>query len=304
MLAALATLRRQAGQQGEGAMRLTLQRWGGFQAWRMAAWLLPLLPLAAQAQIDPGSAERLLRKSGLWVQLDGVAQQVRQGLSDAAAQGGRTPPPAQAQRLDAAASAAFAVERLRSVALRTVSQELQASHLKALFDWYDAPTGVLMTRLEEQSAGDGRDTETVMADGTARLQAMSATRRGHIEALVQASGSVETALSMTLNTVAGVRQGLAGVLPPGDGPSPEATRALLAEQLPKLRPAFEQLVRAVSAVAYASADDAQLADYVGFLRSPAGLHLSEVMNRVLDAAFLDGATELGRRLAPAAGLST
>lgn len=296
---------------------LTLQRRGRPRAtqalplalvWMLRVAVLALLtPLTASAQIDPGSAERLLRKSGLWVQLDGVAQQVRQGLVEASAQAtaqsGRTPSPGEAERLEAAATAAYAVERLRGVALRTVSQELQPSHLKALFTWYDAPTGVLMTKLEEQSAGDSRDSEAVMADGLARLQAMSATRRGHIDALVQASGSVETALSMTLNTVAGVRQGMAGVLPPGDGPSPEATRALLAEQLPKLRPAFEQLVRAISAVAYANASDAQLAEYVDFLRSPAGLHLSEVMNRVLDAAFLDGATELGRRLAPAAGVS-
>jgi len=290
---------------------LTLQRcaWSpppGLLRWLGLVVLAGLLGVAvwpAQAQIDPGSAERLLRKSGLWVQLDGVAAQMRHGLKEAATQGGQAPTPAEAERLDAAATAAYAAERLRGVALRTVSRELQPVHLKALFAWYDAPTGVLMTRLEEQSAADTREPDAVMADGLALLQAMSPARRGQIEALVQASGSVETALSMTLNTIAGVRLGLSGVLPPGDGPTPEATRALLAEQLPRLRPAFEQLVRAVSAVAYASADEAQLAAYVVFLRSPAGQHLSDVMNRVLDAAFLDAATELGRRLAPASGVS-
>ncbi len=276
---------------------LTLKRWGAL----LALWLL--LPTLATAQVDPGSAERLLRKSGLWVQLDGVAAQVREGLVEAAAQSGRAPAPAEAERLQAAASAAFAVERLRGVALRLVSQELDGTHLKALFAWYDAPTGVLMTRLEEQSANDKRETEVVMADGTARLQAMSAERRGHIDALVVASGSVDSALSMTLNTVAGVRQGLASVMPPGEGPSPEATRALLAEQLPQLRPAYEQLLRAISAVAYANASDAQLLEYVAFLRTPAGQHLNDVMQRVLDAAFLDGATELGRRLATGSGPS-
>ncbi len=275
-------------------MRLTLQRWG------LCVWLL-LAPWVAAAQVDPGSAERLLRKSGLWVQLDGVAPQVRQGLLDAAAQSGRAPAPADADRLRAAADAAYAADRLRAVAMRLLSQELDGTHLKALFAWYDAPTGVLMTRLEERSSADPRDTEAVMADGAARWQVMAAERRGHIDALLQASGSVEAALSMTLNTVAGVRQGLAGVLPPGEGPTPEATRALLAEQLPRLRPAFENLVRAVSVVTYVEASDAQLVEYVGFLRSPAGLHLNDVMQRVLDAAFLEGATELGRRLAPPAG---
>lgn len=277
-------------------MRLTLQRWG-------LCLLLMLVPLAAAAQVDPGSAERLLRKSGLWVQLDGVAPQVRQGLLEAAAQSGRAPAPADADRLRAAADAAYAAERLRGVAMRLLSQELDPRHLKAMLAWYDTPTGVLMTRLEERSSADPRDTEAVMADGAARWQALGSERRGHIDALLQARGSVEAALSMMLNTVAGVRQGLAGVLPPGEGPTPEATRALLAEQLPRLRPAFENLMRTVSVVTYADASDAQLLEYVAFLRSPAGQHLNDVMQRVLDAAFLDGATELGRRLAPAAGTS-
>lgn len=280
-------------------MRRTLQRWG---ITALLPWLLLwLLPAAALAQVDPGTAERLLRKSGLWAQLDSVAVQVRQGLMDAAAQAGRAPEPAEAARLQAAAGAAYAAERLRGVALRQLSQELEPRHLKALFDWYDAPTGVAMTRLEEQASADPREPDAVMADGQARLQAMSAERRGHLEALLQASGSVETALSTTLNTVAGVRQGLASVLPPGEAPTPEATRALLAEQLPRLRPAFEQMLRTTFAVVYAEADDARLVEYLAFLRSPAGQHLHDVMQRVLDAAFLDAATELGRRMAPAAG---
>lgn len=280
-------------------MRLSVP---GHRAW----WLLVGLcwVQVAAAQIDPGSAERLLRKSGLWSQLDSAARQMRQGLADAVVQSGRTPEPGEAERLQAAVTAAYAPDRLRGVAIRRVSQELQPTHLKALLGWYDTPTGVFLTRLEEQSTADRRDTEAVMADGLARLQAMGPERRGRIETLVAVSGSAEAALSMTLNTVAGVRQGLASVLPPGEGPDPEATRQLLAEQLPRLKPAFEQLVLAISAVAYASADDAQLTEYIGFLRSPAGRHLNDVMQRVLDAVFLDGATEFGRRLAPPPGPGT
>ena len=272
--------------------------------WAWAVSLLAMLLLApgpALAQVDPGTAERLLRKSGLWAQLDGVAAQVRQGLVEAVAQGGRAPEPADAERLAAAASAAYAADRLRGVALRGVAQSLDPRQLKALFEWYDAPTGVRMTRLEEAAAADPRDSDAVIADGQARLQAMSAERQARLEALLQASGAIDATVSMTLNTVAGVRQGLASMLPPGEGPSPEATRALLAQQLPQLRPAFEQMLRPVMAVIYAEASDAQLADYAAFLRSPAGQHLNDLLLRVMDEAFLDAATELGRRLAPAAG---
>ncbi|MCE2909903.1 MAG: DUF2059 domain-containing protein [Burkholderiaceae bacterium] len=272
--------------------------------WAWAVSLLAMLLLApgpALAQVDPGTAERLLRKSGLWAQLDGVAAQVRQGLVEAVAQGGRAPEPADAERLAAAASAAYAADRLRGVALRGVAQSLDPRQLKALLEWYDAPTGVRMTRLEEAAAADPRDSDAVIADGQARLQAMSAERQARLEALLQASGAIDATVSMTLNTVAGVRQGLASMLPPGEGPSPEATRALLAQQLPQLRPAFEQMLRPVMAAIYAEASDAQLADYAAFLRSPAGQHLNDLLLRVMDEAFLDAATELGRRLAPAAG---
>jgi hypothetical protein len=272
--------------------------------WRIAVSMLLLAllaPGAALAQVDPGTAERLLRKSGLWAQLDGVAGQVRQGLVEAAAQGAPAPEPAAAERLAAAASAAYAAERLRGVALRSVAQSLDARQVKALFEWYDAPTGVLMTRLEEAAAADPRDSDAVMADGQARLEAMAAERRSRLEALLQASGAVDATVSMTLNTVAGVRQGLASMLPPGEGPSPEATRALLAQQLPQLRPAFEQMLRTVMAVIYAEASDAQIADYTAFMRSPAGLHFTDVLQRVMDEVFLEGATELGRRLAPPVG---
>ncbi|MFN9744472.1 MAG: hypothetical protein ACK57B_02330 [Betaproteobacteria bacterium] len=279
-------------------MNPKLPRW----AWAVSLLAMLLLPpVQALAQVDPGTAERLLRKSGLWAQLDGVAAQVRQGLVEAVAQGGRAPEPADAERLSAAASAAYAAERLRGVALRGVAQSLDPRLVRALFEWYDAPTGVRMTRLEEAAAADPRDSDAVIADGQARLQAMNAERRARLEALLQASGAVDATVSMTLNTVAGVRQGLASMLPPGEGPSPEATRALLAQQLPQLRPAFEQMLRPVMAAIYAEASDAQLADYTAFLRSPAGQHLNDLLLRVMDEAFLDAATELGRRLAPAAG---
>ena len=255
----------------------------------------------ALAQTDPATAERLLRRSGLWTQLEHIGPQVRQGLAEAAAQGGGALSAEQLERLRAAAESAYDTTRQRSVALRTTARELQPQHLPALTAWYESSTGAAMTRLEERSAADRRGTEAVVEEGRARLAAMSPERRALIERFMQASRVVDTTLSMTLNTVAGVRQGLAGVMPPGAGPSEADTRAMLAEQLPKLKPVFEQMLLAASAVAYADAADGQLEAYVAFLRTPAGEHLSDVMQRVLDAVFLDAATELGSRLAPPRG---
>jgi hypothetical protein len=279
--------------------------------WRGAVKLLGAMAAAAAAlllcagpvlaQTDPATAERLLRRSGLWTQLEHIGPQVRQGLAEAASQGGSTLGPEDLACLRAAAEAAYDTTRQRSVALRTTARELQPQHLPALTAWYESSTGAAMTRLEEQAAADHRGTEAVVEDGRARLAAMAPERRALIERFMQASRVVDATLSMTLNTVAGVRQGLAGVMAPGTGPSEAETRALLAEQLPRLKPVFEQMLLAASAVAYADAADAQLEAYVAFLRTPAGEHLSDVMQRVLDAVFLDAATELGSRLAPPRG---
>jgi hypothetical protein len=287
----------------ELALQMSGKAW---RAWGLA-WLLLGTALLASAQTDPGSAERLMRKSGLWAQLEGVGQQVREGLLQGAAQTsaqtGRSLEPAELERLQAAAAAAYTAERLRAAALRTISQELDSQHLRALNTWYDGATGVLITRQEETFAARPGDPGQQVADGAARLAAMPEARRAQVEAVVAASGSVDAALSAMLNTIAGVRQGLANALPPGAGPTPEVTRALLAQQIQQLKPAYEQMLPALSALVYADTSDSQLADYVAFLRSPAGQHLSAVMQKALDAAFLEGGAEFGRRLAAAGGPS-
>ncbi len=258
----------------------------------------------AWSQTDPGTAERLLRRSGLWAQLEHIGPQMRQGMAEgaAAAQGGALDAEA-AERLNKAADAAYAPARLRSAALRTTARELQPQHVPALTQWYEGAIGVAMTGLEERAAADQRGTEVLVDEGRSRLAAMSPERRARIESLVQVSRMVDTVLSMTLNTVAGVRQGLTSVMPPGSGPSAEDLRAEFAAQLPKLKPVFEQMMLSATAVTYADASDAQLEAYVAFLRTPAGQHLNDVMQRVLDTVFLDAATELGQRLAPPAGPS-
>lgn len=255
----------------------------------------------AWAQTDPATAERLLRRSGVWAQLEHIGPQVRGGLAEAAAQGGSPLSAEDQARLRAAAEAAYDTNRQRSVALRTTTRELQPQHLPALTAWYESSTGAAMTRLEERASADPSSGEAMAEDGRARLAAMPPERRARMERLMRAARLVEATLSVTLNTMAGIRQGLAGVMPPGTGPSEAEMRAQLADELPRLKPQLEEMMVAFCAVAYADATDAQLDAYVDFLRTPAGEHLSDVMQRVLDAVFLDAATELGSRLAPPRG---
>jgi hypothetical protein len=268
---------------------------GGLAA-AAAAFLLCAGPVVAQT--DPATAERLLRRSGLWAQLEHIGPQLRQGLTEAATQQGSPLSPEDLARLRAAAEVAYDTTRLRSVALRTTARELQPQHLPALTAWYESSTGAAMTRLEEQASADQRGSDAVSEDGRARLAAMTPERRAQLEQLMLASRMVDATVSMTINTIEGIRQGLARVMPPGTGPSDAEMRALLAAELPKLKAGLEQTLLAFCAAAYADATDAQLEAYVAFLRTPAGEHLNDVMQRVLDAVFLDAATEIGSRLMP------
>lgn len=251
---------------------------------------------SAWAQTDAGTAERLLRSSGVWEQLKSVAQQVRAGMDDVSTQGETELSTAESARLTRAVDAAYAAPRLRAAAARLVARDMQAAMVPAVSAWYDSSTGVAITRLEEAAAADERSPGTLLQAGAARLAAMPETRRALLRQIMAAARAAEGAALMTINTAVGVQQGLAAVQPGRAGPSVEDLRAALEAQRPQLQEGFVGVLLAASALMYEPATEAQLAAYLGFLNSAAGRHFSAVMEGAMNTLFLDAATDLGRAL--------
>lgn len=264
--------------------------------WAALSLLALCCSAPASAQTDAGTAERLLRTSGLWEQLSSVAQQVRAGMEAAALQGGAALSSAEEARVARAVDTAYAAPRLRAAAVRVLVRDMQAQHVPAVVTWYGSDTGKSITKLEEAAAADTRNPDDLLAAGAARLAEATAARRDLLQQLMVAARAAEGAALMTINTAVGVQQGLAAVQPGRDGPSAEELRTALEAQRPQLQQGFAGVVLASSALTYDSASNGQLAAYLAFLTSAAGRHFSTVMEAALEQLFLDAATDLGRAL--------
>ncbi len=121
---------------------------------RMWSLALALLagPGAALAAIGTDAAQELTRKSGLWVQLDSLGSQVREGMSDALDKNGARVSAAQRARMLDCAQSAFSADGLRETGVDAVAGALDPSDVAPLRDWYDSALGRKIASAEEASA--------------------------------------------------------------------------------------------------------------------------------------------------------
>ena len=266
---------------------------------RMALWCICGLLASsggASAQTDARSAEELMRRSGLWEQLSGVAPQARAGLLAALAQGGARPSTTEMERLTRAVDLAYAPQRLRGRALAQVRRGLDAKHVPALRRWYATPNGKQITALEESASSDVRDPQALMAEGVRLLDEMPTARRDLLSELVRVTRGAEAMVQLTINVTVATQRGASSVAPNLPGASEAQTRAMLDAQRPQMVQAYTAMLMASMAQTYAPLPTGTLAQYVEFVKSSAGQHFNDVAMKAFDAAMVEAATDLGRRL--------
>jgi hypothetical protein len=254
----------------------------------------------AQAQVSNATAEALMRKSGVWEVLASVPLQTQQGFMESFTQGslkaGFKPSPAELARVSRALDAAFAVEQLRAVGLKTFAQGLDSQHLAALTTWFDSPLGREVTRLEELAARDPTGSKLLIPQGATALNAMPAARRALIEEITAVTRTPEVTVELIISTTLAVAPSAASAAPGLQGASPAELRAFMEARRPAMLLEFTALSNAVNAKAYANLSTAQLSQYLVFLKSPAGSHFNDVSVKAMDDALINAARELGQQL--------
>lgn len=266
-----------------------------------ARWLSALLLAAgmlgsALAQTSAATAEALMRKSGLWNQLEHVAPQVRAGLTEAFAQDGAGLQPSELARLARSVDAAYAPAQLRAVARATIARQARAGDVPTLLAWYGSATGVEVTRLEEAAAADTRELTDVVRQGLALLESLPEERGTLIRELVDVTRAAEALTTMTINTTVAIQSGVAAASPDAAGPSADALRTLLETQRDRINRSFAGVALGTTTLTYAELSDAELQRYVEFLKTAAGRRFTDVSMRALDAALARAAGELGRAI--------
>lgn len=260
------------------------------------AGLLAAGSLAAHAEIGRPDAESLVRKSGLWEQLAGVAPQIEAGLQKALAQGAAAPAPSEKVRIARVVQNAYAPERLRALSAGVVAAKVPPEHLLALRAWFDSAQGQAVAHAEEAPAGDAQTSGAALKQGLSLLATMPSERRQLLEDLLAATHAAEGMVQITISTTVAVQQGAASAITGLSGPTPKQARAALEAQRPQMMKAFTAVMMATFARTYAELPSEQLRAYVAFVRSPAGASFNDVSLQALDAALSDAATEMGRYL--------
>ena len=261
------------------------------------AVVLCLRTLAAEAEIAPEMATRLLMVSGMAAVLQHLPEQMRDGFRKGFDVGTEATPPGQRTQIDAALEGAYSADRMQATVLDRVRRGLDHAQAEALLHWYHGELGTEITRLETAGLGDERTGEQIIADNSARIAAMPPRRKALLERAIVASRAIQMAENLVINTTLGLEHGARAAR--GQVTGSDALielRSRLESTRPALSEAFLALSLAMSAEAYRALSVEQLAAYVDFLESPAGSRFHEIGVAALDTALLDAARLLGRLL--------
>lgn len=257
----------------------------------------------AHAQVSPAIAEQLVRKSGMWEQLDGLATQIKQGFAAGLHQAGKAPDQADIGRIHAVIDTAYAAPRLRNVGLATVAAELDDRHVQPLQHWFDSATGKTITRLEEASASREVDAMTFLREGQALLQTMPEGRRALLTELAAVTRTNEAMVDILISATLAMQGGMMGIQP-GQSHSREALQSQLEAQRPQMLAAYSAVSMAGFAKVYATLPDDQLAQYVAFFKTDAGRHFNDVVLEGLQRALTSATTEFLEAIVAPPGKTT
>lgn len=250
----------------------------------------------AHAQVDRATAESLMKKSGMWEQLGSIALQADASLAGVMRQSGEQPSAEEVARISRVIRDAYSADRLRSVSVALIAKKLQARHVSELQRWFDSPLGQQISRLEEQASADSSDPQQQMQQGMALLEQQPPARRQLLQELLVETQVVEAMTQITINTSLAAYSGAASVIPQAPTMSARELKAALEAQRPRLAQGFTAMALAGFAKTYDTLSTDHLQRYVAFMKSAAGHHYNALGIEALDAALIEAAAELGRKL--------
>lgn len=256
---------------------------------------LLIMSAPAAAGTSAAATEALMRRSGLWDQLADIKPQVRAGVLNGISQSGGRPSEAEVERISSAVDAAYGANRLRAQILLRMSRQLDAARLPELRRWYDAPLGQRIVGLEKALSSNA-DTRSIIEQGTALLRDMPPARARAVDETVAVTRAAEFGADIAIGSELAIRRAAVSSSPSAAFSWAEL-KSVLEGQRQQLTMVFAAMLRANFAVAYKSLATEDIRAYIDFLKSGAGRHHTEVVLDAMQAAMLDAADDLGRRLA-------
>jgi hypothetical protein len=246
------------------------------------------------AQVSNSLAEKLIRKSGLWAQVETIPTQVQSGVLQSPMKG--FIPEAQLARLVKIAGQSFAAARIQKALVSSVATQMKPAQVEQAIVWYDSPTGQMITALEEATSASFNDVNAALNEGNQALENPSVKRQTLISAIIKASRTVSTNVDMTIHTAVAVFRGIVVSQAPQISDAVMAFQTAMDAQRPQMIASTMGQTMALSALAYATLSDEELESYVQFLSGDATSYMLNVLNNGLDRAFTQAAQDFGKQV--------
>ncbi|MCK9685110.1 hypothetical protein [Scleromatobacter humisilvae] len=250
----------------------------------------------ALAAVAPEAARDLVKKSGMWLEMDSLGGQVRAGMAGALARNPGALPEATKARLLGCAATAYGAEALRATATDAVAGALQPADVPVLVAWYDSELGHRIAALEQASAAKVADPAERLRRGEQLLQAASPGRRASLQAMLAETRSADVMADTAIEMAIAVREGLARADPSATPRAIADIKADLDAKRPQLVARYAQMGLPAYAFAYDGLDDDDLKRNVDYLASAAAKAYSDASVRGVARALNDASVALGRCL--------
>lgn len=255
-----------------------------------------LAALAAAAALGQGADERLGLSRTLAEQsgLDYQSRQIPGHVTAALEQQRQALPPPAYSALQGAARRAFDSGEIAERVVRAVAQALPAATLREAAVWYASPLGAKITAAEVAASGPAAAAMVPEYAKYLRANPPPKTRLALANQLLDATKAVAYAASVAEAVAVGTTLGLAPLMPPERRRNEADLRRAFRADFAKAERALRETLVVSALYTYGSVSERDLAQYVGFLKSPAGARYQDAALAAVTAEIGRGSIEMGR----------
>jgi len=264
--------------------------------------VLSLLPIVSYSQTPGNSAvQELYVKSGMEKQTEQLPSMMQAVMDQPSSEDDqlRKLPRNVLSVMRASIPRAFAPERLKEVMLAELTDKLSDQDIKELLQWFDSPLGKKCTQVEEAASTAAAQAE--MKKFAAGLQSSPPTeeRLKVLRELDSAAKITESAIEMAINTQVAFALGVIATLPLEQQKRPDDVARDLEETRPEVEAAVRSEIFISDLFTYRSLSEAEIKQYTGFAKSPAGSKFNLVGTAALKKAMNEGAVKWGQLIGDA-----
>lgn len=268
----------------------------------LGAILLCLLPAVASAQNQHDAlVQEVYIKSGMAKELEQLPLVIKAAVDQAAREDDslKNLPKNISTIMSALAQEAFAGEKLKEVVLPALREKLTVQDLEKILEWLDSPLGKICTQLEVAAATPEAVIAMEQYGSQIKKTPPTAARLDNLRKLDLASKGTETNVEVAFAGQVAVFLAVNYTLPVEQ----QVPLNVIERELEKTRPQIEAEVRKETLIsllyAYRSLTDAQIKQYIKFLKSPVGSKYVAVCNEALKKALWEGNIRWGKAIGEA-----